>query len=382
MKISFENIIIKKGYIKAEYCDEMNSHFIEFELSDAIMIREDLIALALATLCGTKYNDIHMELSINQNTQKAIKKFTKANLHCKTNTITNINRKNFGNHTLNFSGGIDSLASLPFLPNNSSLIFMNFGGPFKRELNMIKNFSCHIVNTNILETDFRKNSWLFMFIGTILYKDYLNTTYNISGGVIGAGFLNNTKFAKNYSTPVLLRDAGMASIPYTLALSEIAAIKLAINHYPDLISESLVSLANPKEEKRYRKQLLIQLEIERSNLDIDLQDLVPPPTTPHFKWGDNILLDYLSIYVMKHKDYETAQLTLKDIPYEAYELSKNFDLNFYDRYYTDVFKLIPKPYRNKFFKTLNEARIMPYEENDWHEYRGLIKFLSNYHQIN
>src|SRR5699024_6843225 len=172
MKISFENIIIKKGYIKAEYCDEMNSHFIEFELSDAIMIREDLIALALATLCGTKYNDIHMELSINQNTQKAIKKFTKANLHCKTNTITNINRKNFGNHNLDFVVGIDSLSYLRFLPNNSAVIFMNFGGPFTRERNMIKNFSCHRVNTNILETDFRKHSWLFMFLGTILYNDY------------------------------------------------------------------------------------------------------------------------------------------------------------------------------------------------------------------
>src|SRR5699024_10734053 len=257
MKISFENIKQEAGYIKADYQDENYAHFIEFELNVPIYVREDLIALALATLCGTKYNVISMELTVRKITKEYIEKFTKAELFIKTNEYSMVVSKSKDKHTLNFSGGLDSLASLPFLPKNSSLVSMNFGGHFKRELAMIKKFESHIVTTNILDTDFRKNSWLFMLIGSILYKDYLDTSFNVSVGVIGAGFLKNSSFITNYATPILISAANMKSIPYTLSLSEIAAIKIASQNYPDLMDDSLVSLANPKEEKRFRKQLLL-----------------------------------------------------------------------------------------------------------------------------
>lgn len=381
MKIRFENIISLEGFIKADYIDDDTTHFIQFELDEPIKVRDDLIGISLATLCGQKYNDIYMELCLTTDTIKSIEKFTNANLKCKINYSNYLVNKSFGNQTLNFSGGFDSLATLPFLPENSSLVSMDFGGHFKREMSMIELFDSHIVRTNILETNFRKNSWLFMLIGSILYKDYLNTDYNISGGVIGAGFLLNSNFVKNFSTPTLINETKMKSIPYTLALSEIAAIKLALHNYPELMDSSLVSLANPKEEKRYRKQLLLEIEIEKSNSEIKLSNKVAPPSKPHFKFGDNILLDHLSLYTMKYRGYDDALSTLSDIPEEAYKLSQNLTLNFYNKYYTDVLKFIPKPFRNKFINTLDDANIEPFEEIDWKEYRETLKFLSKYHKI-
>jgi len=381
MKISFENIKQSEGYIKADYQDDNNSYYIEFELSIPIFIREDLIAIALATLCGTKYDEINMELTVSKVTKEYIEKFTKSKLSISTNDYSMVVTKSNHNHTLNFSGGFDSLASLAFLPKNSSLVSMNFGGHFKREMSMIKRFNSHIVTTNILKTDFRKNSWLFMLIASILYKDYLDTSYNISGGVIGAGFLKNSNFIKNYSTPSLISAANMKSIPYTLSLSEIAAIRVAALNYPDLMEDSLISLANPKEEKRFRKQLLLEIEIERSNLDINLSNAVKPPAKPHFNWGDNILLDHLALYIIKYRGYDEALLTVNNIPMEAKKLVDSLDLTFYDRYFTDVLKFIPKKFQRDYINTLFDSGIRPFEKNDWIEYEKTLKFLSDFHNI-
>jgi len=381
MKISFENIIIKQGYVRADYSDNVNSHHIEFELSTPIIVRESLIAFAFAALCGTKYDDIHIDLTLSQQTQKSIKQFTRANLHCKTGVSTDLINKNFGNQTLNFSGGFDSLAALAFLPDNSSLVSMDFGGGFSREMQMINSFDSHIVKTNILETDFRRNSWLFMVIGAILYKDYLNTDFNVFGSIINAAFMQNSRFIKNYKTPLLIEQAGMKNIPYTQSLSEIGSLRVSTINFPEKINSSLVSLANPKEEKRFRKQLLLEIELERFNYDIQLTNTVKEPSRPYFKWGQNFLVDHLSIYIMKYRGYDTASLTITDIPEEAYKLSQNLDLTFYDRYYTDVLKYIPKQYRTEYVSKLADFNILPFEENDWYEYREIINFLSNYHRV-
>lgn len=342
MKISFENIKQSEGYIKTDYQDDNNSYYIEFELSIPIFIREDLIAIALATLCGTKYDEINMELTVSKVTKEYIEKFTKSKLSISTNDYSMVVTKSNHNHTLNFSGGFDSLASLAFLP---------------------------------------KNSWLFMLIASILYKDYLDTSYNISGGVIGAGFLKNSNFIKNYSTPSLISAANMKSIPYTLSLSEIAAIRVAALNYPDLMEDSLISLANPKEEKRFRKQLLLEIEIERSNLDINLSNAVKPPAKPHFNWGDNILLDHLALYIIKYRGYDEALLTVNNIPMEAKKLVDSLDLTFYDRYFTDVLKFIPKKFHRDYINTLFDSGIRPFEKNDWIEYEKTLKFLSDFHNI-
>ena len=381
MNITFANFIHKPGYIRADYQDDNNTHYIEFELNTPIYVREDLIALALATLCGTKYNSITMELTVSKLTKEYIKKFTKAELKIKDNDFTPIINKTKNNHTLNFSGGFDSMAALAFLPKNSSLVSMDFGGSFNREMHMINKFNSHTVKSNILETDFRKNSWLFMTIASILYKDYLDTKYNIFGSIINAAFMQNSNFINNYSTPHLIEAAGMKNIPYSLSLSEIGTIKVGCETFPELMNESLISLANPKEEKRFRKQLLLEIEIERFDHNIELTDRLEKPHRQYFKWGDSFLVDHLAIYIMKYRGYDTASLTIKNIPEEAYKMSQNLKLDFYDRYYTDVLKFIPADFRADYVKRMGELNILPFEENDWIEYRQVINYLSNFYPV-
>src|SRR5699024_6191564 len=180
------------------------------------------------------------------------------------------------NEVLNFSGGFDSLAALAFLPENSSLVSMDFGSYFSREMQIIKKFNSHIVKTNILETDFRKNSWLYMVIDSILYKDYLNTDYNVFGSVMLSAVLSDSRFIKNATTPLIIEGAGMQSIPYTLGLTEIGALRVAAHYFPEHLDESLISLASEGSEKRYRKQLYLEIENERYNSNIEITKPVPP----------------------------------------------------------------------------------------------------------
>src|SRR5699024_10090272 len=330
---------------------------------------------------GKKYIEITIDLNITNKIKMAIERSTGATVICKTNFSSPIISKFFGNQTVNFSGGFDSMAALPFLPENSSLVSMDFGGHFSREMKMINGFDSHIVKTNILQTNFRKNSWLFMVIASILYKDFLNTDYNVFGSIINAAFMQNSKYVKSYATPILVDSAGMKNIPYTQSLSEIGSLRVSTYNFPDKVNDSLISLANPKEKKRFRKQLLLEIEIERFNHDIQLTDTVPEPIRQYFTWGDNFLVDHLAIYIMKYKGYETASLTIKDIPDEAYQLSQNLELSFYDRYYTDVLKFIPSEFRSKYVSVLEQSNISPFEENDWKEYREVLDFLSDYHMI-
>lgn len=382
MKIKFENIINKSGYIRADYEDNENSHFIEFKLDIPLKVRNDLIAYSLAMLCGTKYNEIYMDLKIRKETKSNIETFTNAKLNCQIDTSIFIGTKSQGNHTLNFSGGFDSLAALSLVPKNTSLVSMDFGSHFSREKVMFEIFDSMKVSTNIIETNFRKNTYLFMIIGTILYKDYLNTDFNIYGDVIGAWFLKNTSYIKKYKTPFIIRKIGMNNIPYSVGLSEIGAIKLATNYYPDMMNQSLNSLANPNEEKRIRKQLFLESFLNKNNKYINITNKVDFPSVPFNNWGDNILLDHLSLYLIKFSGYRTANKILANIPTEAVKLVDSLDLNFYEKYYTDAIKYIPKHYRNHFYEKLGSADVQFFEENDWIEYRKTLNFLSRYHSIN
>ncbi|CAM4293328.1 hypothetical protein [Jeotgalicoccus halotolerans] len=381
MRIKFINVIKRPGYINVDYEYGEIKHYIEFELTDPIIVRDDLIAYSLACLCGRKYDSIFMDLKVSLRTKATIEKHTGAKLKCHIDLNEYTINKSFDNETLNFSGGFDSLAALAFLPRNSSLVAMDFGGDFNREMSIIKKFNSHIVKTNIIETDFRRNSWLFMVIGSILYKDYLNSDFNVFGSVMLSAVLSDSRFIKNASTPLLIEGAGMSSIPYTLGLTEIGALRIAAHYFPEHINESLISLASEGSEKRYRKQLYLEIENERFNSNIEITNPVKPLKNPHFKWGDVFQADHLALYILKFKGYEVASTMVSDIPGDAEHLLENMSLDFFTKYHPDNVHNIPENQRERFFKVLEGATVSVYSTEDLDEYETIKNYLSNWYEV-
>lgn len=195
MEIEFYDILIQPGYFKAHYKDNEESHYIEFKLKDRIYLEENLIAISLSILCGKKYNKISIPLNISEYVYDYIVDRTGASLIVsssdKESRITAENKSDV--QVLKFSGGFESLAAMYLIMNCGHLVSMDFGKQFSKELLILDKFDTHLVKTNILDTNFRKNNSDFMFIGSILYSDYLNTGYNISGGILNAGILRDNR---------------------------------------------------------------------------------------------------------------------------------------------------------------------------------------------
>src|SRR5699024_3891366 len=283
--ITFDKFIIEPGYIECAYRDSLDEEgVLTFELSEPIVPRNDLIALSLSTLCGKKYQQLNLELSISSEAKNNIERFTNSKLNVETYDQISHRRIKRSNLTLNFSGGFDSLAALSLMPKNTMLVSMDFGGRFKREMNFIKKFNTVICKTNIIDTNFRKNSWTFMGIGSILFSDFLQTDIHTFGSILGASVISNSKKAAMNHNPIPFKAAKIENAPYVMPLTEAGTAKIALQSYPELIKDSLNSLANPKEEKRYRKQLLVNAVMKKHDLNIEIEN-VPEPSTFRFSWG-------------------------------------------------------------------------------------------------
>lgn len=381
MRIKFTNIIIQPGYINAEYEYDTIKHFVEFKLSDPILVRHDIIAFALACLCGTKFESIFMDLKIKKETKNIIEKYTNSQVKCHINHEEYLISKSFGNHTLNFGGGFDSIAALALMPENTSLVSLDFGKHFSSKVKIMNQFDSHIVKTNLLDTDFRKNSWLFMTISSILYKDYLNSDFNIMGTVLSSQALSDSRVIRNAGTPGIIKGVGMNTIPYTLGLTEFGTLRLAAENFPEYIDDSLKLLAFKGTEKRYRKQLYLEIENERFNTEIIISDPVEPLKTPPYSWGTSYQIDHHILYILKFKGYEVAQNIVSDIPKNAMDLVSGLSLDFYIKYHPDNIKNIPINHSKRIFKVLKNANITPYTDEDLKEYELIKNYLSSWYKV-
>lgn len=379
--IKFENFTIKPGYIKVDYQDNSTEHFIEFELSQDIIVRNDLIAIALATLCGHKYRKVYIELSISDKVKQSLEFALNAEIICQSRNQEIAITKPFDNHILSFSGGFDSISMLPFLPENTGLVSMDYGSHFSREMDIIRSFTNYIVKSNLLDTNFRSNTWIFMLIGSILYSDLISAKYNIWGGIFGGSALSKKAFIDKYSTPYLLRATDMKSIPYTLSITEICTAKIMLKSHSDVIDASLMSLAPESSEKRYRKQRYIEVESLRNNMAVDLPNRLNAPVKPFTSWGKSLHIDFMQLYFLKYLGYEETSVSVLDIPEQAYKIASTLNLNFYDRFNTNVLKHIPNKFKKKYIDTLLSHGIEPFDENDWHELNQVRDFLSKWHTM-
>lgn len=388
-KILFTEFKIDKGFIEFKYTEiDGESGNIYFKLTPAIKPNEDLIAIALSTLCGRKYSEIYYELNVSSKTIREISNFTLANVTVKKEksinkkrTLSIFNKRKI-NTTLNFSGGFDSLAAKYLMPDDTKLVSMDFGGKFERERIFFNKFNTCVVSTNLLETSLRHNSWSFMGIASILFSDYLKTDYHTFGSILEAGPNNFTKSpiaSKNISFPPF-KAAGMENAPYVLGLTEVGTVKVLAHFKPELVAESLDSLANPGEEKRYRKQVLATIYEQKNGVNLNL-NIVTPPAAPHFKFGQNFAADFLSFYIIKNAGLEIALYTISEIPEEVIDTSNKLTLSFYEKINPNFLTNFPKPLLSNYLSKLGEVGILPYTAEDWEEFRTVRNILSKYYEI-
>lgn len=355
----------------------VDSYPLWFEFNAPVLVDDDAVAVALSTLCGKAYPSISMDLSPSAGVLAQIESFTSAAVTTLgLSAAVPVRRQG---HVLSFSGGFDSLAALSLMPAGTELVSMDFGGRFGRERTFFENFDTTIVSTNLLDTPLKKNSWSFMGAGAILASAHQRREFHTFGSILEAG-PDNMRLrpaAASGETFPPFKAAGFENAPYVLGLTEIGTLFVLARYQREHIGDSLLSLASPGEEKLYRKYVLAKIAEDRLGLDLNIPT-VHKPVRPHFCFGENFALDFLSIYVAKHAGRDVAFGMLREIPEEILKLGSTLDLSFYERANTTMYQKFPARLMGGLADKLARAGMPFYVEQDWLEFSQVREALGKY----
>lgn len=353
-----------------------------FEASHDWKLNDNIIAIALTSLCEKKYKKIIFDLECNIDVVSYIHKFTGAEVQFKKIISETMSRSECaGGYALNFSGGFDSLAAYCLMPEQTHLISMDFGGGFEREKKFFSKFNPIIVKSNFRKYGFEEHSWTFMAIGTILFSGTLNLKYDVWGTVLEATWwqlVKNPVAGYNIKSGPMY-GIGLVDARVVNAFTEVGTVMIVAKYFPDMLNESLESLANDGSEKRYRKWVLANIVNRKYQRNIKLNAASIP--AKKVNWGTNLALDFLAIYELKNIDRSIVENTVINIPKEVIELAKNLNLNFYERMNTNFVATLPKDMVASYMNKIAEAEILPYSEEDWWEFDMVISLLGKYHNF-
>jgi len=381
-KISFHDFKIVPGSIdficKVDETKEINLYF---RFNRDFIPRNEIIAIALSTLCGTVFKEVYIDLPISNNIKEIVESYTQSKVYV-PNTIEVdciINKgKNFA---LSYSGGFDSLAALFVLPKKTKLISIDFGDKYQRETEFFVQIEPNILHTNIRQHGLEKNAWTYMALGVILYVEYLDIGYHSFGTVLEElplHFMDRYIIEKNTAhRPLSHIDVNY--IQYTQGITEIGTAMIIAHHRPDLVNSSFISLSDPGAEKLYMKKLILDILINKHGYKIEYDQEIPPPHNAN-PFGTVFKNDFLALYMIKYLDFEAVSLLVPDIPNDAVELSKSLSLDFYEKFNRNFYNSVPESVRGVFFANLNEVGIYPYNSLDWDEFDAVLKFLRKYYQ--
>lgn len=356
---------------------------IYFKLDEPIRVSDSQLAIALITFCRRGYDEIYFDLSLTKELINKLTAFTNARII--TKEIIEHENNNFINQqksekiALNFSGGFDSLAAKILLGDLVELISISF---FDIEYDFFKKFNPHILKTNFRQLGYAENDWTFMGVGSILFRDLLNYKYHVFGTVFEAFHLHATQEFSSQKKFIEepFNFAGITDLKLIQGLTEIGTALVLCNTRPYLVNDSLTSLSQPKTEKRYRKQLIVNIIKEKFGLkDIYLEVTEPPIEENKLVWGNYFAVDFLSLYLIKYGGIEETSKILKNIPPEAIEFSNGHDLTFYERFDTNFLNNIPNEFKTEITKNLANAKILPYDQKDFKELHDVNVFLSRYY---
>ena len=365
-KIKFTSIIRENdNLIKFKCIEEIdeNKYIYDFfyEFNQKNTPSNNALAVSFSCLVGKKnYDEIYIDLELNNNIIHDIKQCNECNVICKKNINSFFEYNKNNSLIINFSGGFDSLALKNiFDKNNIHLVSIDFGGNFIREYNFFKNFNPFIVRTNIRESNLFKKleskSWQFMGLGTVLYAEKLHSKYYSFGTILEA----DRDFNCNVTNKILPFSAlGLKNFSAINGLTEVATTKIVSLYTPNLVIQSLQSLSNIGTIKRLRKDLLASIFIK----NIEIHNL------KNFNFGNDYVFDFLLFYFIKIFGINYMQNIIKNIPQEIKIISSKLNLNFYNRVNPKSFITFNNcNLFNIYIQSLFKFNISIYNNNDYYE---------------
>lgn len=392
-EIEFFDIVCSSGRVEFRFCeknggvqDYSESAYFSFEL---FIPSSDTVALVLGTFCGTKYDRVHIDLTVCRDTFC----YLKARLNTEL-TVKSILEKDFFENTdeksektspgeegsgsrliVNYSGGMDSLALHCCLPPDTNMVSILFEG-FEREYEFFKRAPTHIVKTDVRrKLPIDTNSWEFMGFAAILYREYLSKkgiiAYTSFGTILEAG---TTDVLKQVAVDKQNYDfSGLSLIRLTHGLTELGTSLVAAHYCPDVLTDSLNSLALPGSEKLYRKECL-------ANIACGILGLTPVVKEYHtprrkMRFGEYFATDFLSLCIAKHLGIKYVKALYQFLPSNYERFIDDHSLAFYGKIKQDMLSQEPKEIISFFCNKAMEAGLSFYTAEDYEETNEVREYL-------
>lgn len=334
---------------------------------------DDLIALAAGCIFGNFYDRVDFLHPVSPSVRVALEKITGATWNAPIGAPMPIVSRS--ETILNFSGGFDSLAALACLGDETTLVSMDFGSRFAREVDFFERFDPLIVRTNARE--FAK-AWTFMGVGSILLSSTLAAGYISFGSIFEASPWNFISRSGGHSAHPIFRASGMEVVNPVVGLSEFGSAFIAAKRFPGSISGSLESLADPHTEKFMRKTLIVKALQELFDLDVPLPKVLPTLAKP-VGYGSNLAVDYLAPGFVHFSP--VAYENWVDVPSPVLDLIDGIDPEFYWFDNTESFTPVRPQMASNIYSNKLELGMMPFRYRHWAELQKVTGLMKVFHKF-
>jgi len=350
-----------------------------FEFNRAFIPSDDVIALALAVICGQSFHELEFDLSLTEEVAEKVGRYTLATVKCSETVASSGTERSKEGVALSFSGGFDSLAAWLLMPASTKLVSVDFGGSYGREAVFFQEFAPYTLATNfrdVLKADV--HSRIFMGAGAILYRDYLDLGAHAFGWPLDNSIWDFSRPYEASDSPLAV--AGLDDLsPYVLGLCSVGVVMVVTHYCPDLVAQSLASLAAPDSVKRYRKKFLVEAVNRRFKRDVDTEvELLPVRMRRVF--GTDLTEDMAVLYVLKHLGMEAALQMYGSIPSEVVDFVHAHSLKWFEKLHPDYLDFIPAAFREAYVAKLRLAGVTLYEAADVAEFEATRRFYGKYNR--
>ncbi|WP_099299033.1 DUF6395 domain-containing protein [Corynebacterium dentalis] len=379
-EVSFENLLRTEHEIRLDVVIGTQKEPLWFEFSEPAPLSNSNLAHALAAIVGTHFDHIRFDFPIASQDQKHIAQWTKSRVH----TVGHLQDRQLpqleNSAVLNFSGGFDSLSALALLPDDTELVSLDFGGRFSREREFFRLFDPKIVSTNLAQTSLRRFSWSFMGIGPLLYRDSLKSRYFAFGSIYEAsGFKLNEPLKNNFTFPAF-SGVGYESAMPVAGISEIGTAQIILNESPEIVEQSLRSLASPGEEKYFRKIAIVQTVADRLAIDVTVPSMDFEQKV-HYEFGENFAVDVTALYFASVGRSDFAKRLVTRIPDDILSRATEADTSFLLKANPHFYSAYPNALRTPLETGLHLAGIEWYEQEDFEHLENFKKMLARHYEF-
>lgn len=352
---------------------------LSFYFSEPPTADTSLLANALSTMFGPAFDRVHFDFPVDDLIVEDIATWTRSEVTASGSAKLELPNYSTGT-VLNFSGGFDSLAAKYLIPGKTTLVSLDFGGNFARERRFFEGFNPLIISTNLLKTPLKGKCWAFMGMGPLFYRDQIPAKYFTFGSIWESSRLRRK--APNLRVPTFppFAAAGYQNAPFVQGITEVGTLMVLLTHCPELIEQSIPSLALPGEEKYSRKIGLAQLVAKKLNVDINTPSY-PENAKVHYEFGKSLPVDLTAMYFYSEGREDLAKLLVKSIPEFVKNDVESNGMEFMYKADPSFYAKFPNELRASLDSGLASAKIHYYDRSDVNRIESIRHLLGEYYSF-